>query len=200
MPKRVAVESAMRSCLVAAVLVTQVLGVAPGAAAQTLAEVARQEEARRRTPKVPAKVYTNDSLRSDGTPAQTAPVSAVTAVPLASPAAASPTAAAPAPAPAGAPGDAPRDEKYWRGRIDAARTAATRAQMFRDALQTRINALSADFVNTDDPVRRGVIGAERQRSLVELDRLKQEIADGQKAVTDIQEEARRANVPAGWTR
>lgn len=154
----------------------------------------------RATPKAPARVFTNDSLRSDGTAAQTAPVSAAAAIPPASPAASSPAAGAPAPAPASAPGDAPRDEKYWRGRIDAARAATTRAQLFRDALQTRINALSADFVNTDDPVRRGVIGAERQRSLVELDRLKQEIADDQKAVTDIQEEARRANVPAGWTR
>jgi hypothetical protein len=34
----------------------------------------------------------------------------------------------------------------------------------------------------------------------ELDRVKREIADHQKAITTIQDEARRAGVPAGWVR
>jgi hypothetical protein len=41
---------------------------------------------------------------------------------------------------------------------------------------------------------------ERQRSLAELDRLKIEILQHTKAIADIQEEARRAGVPAGWLR
>jgi len=36
--------------------------------------------------------------------------------------------------------------------------------------------------------------------LAELDRLKKEIAERNKAITAIQEEARRAGAPSGWVR
>jgi hypothetical protein len=55
-------------------------------------------------------------------------------------------------------------------------------------------------VNRDDPVQRSTIAAERQKALAEFDRVKQEIADQQKAITTIQDEARRAGVPPGWVR
>jgi ATP-dependent exoDNAse (exonuclease V) alpha subunit len=80
------------------------------------------------------------------------------------------------------------------------RDALSRAQIFAEALQSRINVLSADFVNRDDPAQRDVVAAERQKALAELDRVKQEIQQHQKAMTTIQDEARRAGVPAGWTR
>jgi hypothetical protein len=185
----------MRTHLVAIVLFTQSLGLATAFAAQGLGGVARQEEARRKATGVPSKVYTNDNLRGDGS---SQPAAAAPAPPAAPPVVAESPAAAPA-APAPAPGEV-RDEKYWRGRIEAARTALTRAQLFREALQTRINSLMTDFVNQDDPARRAVIGAQRQEALAEFDRLKQEIANGQKAIAAIQEEARRANAPAGWVR
>jgi hypothetical protein len=69
-----------------------------------------------------------------------------------------------------------------------------------EALQSRINALTTDFVNRDDPAQRNAIAAERQKALAELDRLKQEIVDHQKAISAIQDDARRAGVPAGWVR
>jgi hypothetical protein len=157
--------------------------------------------------KSPAKVYTNDTLPPSDRPAPpptpapdagaaSAPSTSATTPPAeAGDRPAAPAADAPVPAPAG-----PRDEKYWRGRIEAARAAVTRAQTFHDALQSRINALSADFVNRDDPAQRNVIAAERQKALAELDRVKKEIADGQKAIAAIQDDARRAGVPAGWLR
>jgi ATP-dependent exoDNAse (exonuclease V) alpha subunit len=76
----------------------------------------------------------------------------------------------------------------------------SRAQVFGEALQSRINALTTDFVNRDDPSQRNAIAAERQKALAELDRVKQEIVDHQKAISTIQDEARRAGVPAGWVR
>ena len=91
-------------------------------------------------------------------------------------------------------------EDAWRKRITAARDALSRAQVFAEALQSRINALSTDFVNRDDPAQRNAIAGERQKALAELDRVKQEIVDHQKAITAIQDEARRAGVPAGWVR
>ena len=103
--------------------------------------------------------------------------------------------AAPAAAPAAKPGEAD-----WRARIQAARDALSRAQIFADALQSRINGLSADFTARDDPAQRAVVAADRQKSLDELERVKKEIQQHTKALADIQEEGRRAGVPAGWLR
>jgi hypothetical protein len=49
-------------------------------------------------------------------------------------------------------------------------------------------------------VQRDAVAADRQKALAELERVKKEIADHQKAIVTIQEEARRAGVPAGWVR
>ena len=76
----------------------------------------------------------------------------------------------------------------------------SRDQTFADALQTRINSLSADFVNRDDPAQRTAISADRDRAAKELDALKKAIEQDKKAIADLEEEARRANVPAGWLR
>jgi hypothetical protein len=188
----------MRSAVVGVVLGQLVLATIAGA--QSLGDVARKEEARRKTVAAPGKVYTNDNLRPSDQPSAPAPASAA-------PATAAPALpAAAAPANGAAAQDTPaanaevRDEKYWRGRLDAARTALQRAQTFQDALQTRINTLSADFVNRDDPAQRNTIAADRQKALAELDRVKQDIVAAQKSIADTQEEARRANVPPGWLR
>jgi hypothetical protein len=84
--------------------------------------------------------------------------------------------------------------------VAAERDAVSRAQILADALQSRINALTTDFENRGDPAQRSVIFTDRQKALAELDRVKKEIAEHQKAIITIQEEARRAGVPAGWTR
>jgi hypothetical protein len=57
-----------------------------------------------------------------------------------------------------------------------------------------------DFSARDDPAQRAQIGAARDKALAELDRLRIAIADGTKAIADLEEEARRANVPPGWLR
>ena len=108
--------------------------------------------------------------------------------------------AADKPADPAAPGATPKTEAEWKKRIADERDALSRAQTFAEALQSRINVLSADFVNVDDPARRDVVAAERQKALSELDRVKTEIQAHQKKITDIQTEARKAGVPAGWVR
>jgi hypothetical protein len=84
--------------------------------------------------------------------------------------------------------------------MQAARDQLARAQIFADALQTRINVLTADFTARDDPAQRAVIFNDRQKALAELERVKQEIALFTKGIADVQEQARRANVPPGWLR
>ncbi|MGE3273527.1 MAG: hypothetical protein AB7O67_00345 [Vicinamibacterales bacterium] len=171
------------------------------ASAQSLADVARAEAARRKAVDGPVKVYTNESLKPDFTkPAPPAPVAdETTLVPTPVP----PVGDAPtpgAPLPAAAPPDETRDQAYWSARITAARAALARSQTLAAALQSRINALATDFVNRDDPAQRSAIADDRLTALAELERLQREIEDQQQAIADIQEEARRAGVPPGWLR
>jgi hypothetical protein len=182
--------------------------VASAARAQSLGDIARQEAERRKTVKASGKVYTNDNVRPDPTsaaPASPAPAAAAAADAKTPPADPKAPAAGQAPdagaaKPGTAPGDEPKTEADWKKRVAAVRDSLTRAQTFAEALQTRINALSADFVNRDDPAQRNLIAADRQKATDELARLNKEIAGYQKSLTDIQDEARRANVPAGWVR
>jgi hypothetical protein len=67
-------------------------------------------------------------------------------------------------------------------------------------MQTRINALTTDFVNRDDPAQRAVIEQNRQKSIDQLAKLNQSVQDTKKAIADFLEEARRAGVPPGWLR
>lgn len=166
------------------------------AEAQSLGDIAKKEEQRRKAVKEPAKVYTNDDLKKYPTPAP-------------SPAQPAPDAAAPAPVPAPddkpeqpkpAGQEEPKDEAYWRGLITAARTKLERDESYLEALQSRVNALTNDFYARDDPAQRAVIWTQRTKALDEMERLKTEIAEGTKNIAKIQEDARRAGVPPGWLR
>jgi len=179
------------------------------ASAQSLADVARAEEARRKTAKTPAKVYTNDDLKTIGD-------SAAPPAPSASaPASASkPASGAAGDAKTGDPkaaeakaaeakktqGAGQRDEKFWRERITSARTSLARSKAFVEALQSQINGLYTEFVNMGDPAKRAVIEKKRLEAIAEQDRLKNDIDAQTKAITAIEEEARREGVPAGWLR
>lgn len=175
------------------------------AGAQSLGEVARREAERRKTVKVPGKIYTNDQLKADGRDVASVPTpgpNSAQASPAPStdtptPSTGSPTPSRPGTGPVTA---TPTDEATWRGRVQTVREAMSRSQIFADALQSRINALSADFAGRDDPAQRATVATERQKSLDELERVKKEIQQQNKTLTDIQDEGRRANVPAGWLR
>ena len=173
------------------------LAVTASLTAQSLADVARAEEARRKTIKGEAKVYTNDDLRGvDGGAPPTPPPAAAPASTPATDAAAKP-AAAPGAKPAAEP---VKDEKYWRDRLAGARDALQRSRTFADALQAQINGLYTEFVNMSDPAQRALIEQKRLAAIAEQDRIKADIVKQTKTVADIEDEARRANVPAGWLR
>jgi hypothetical protein len=167
------------------------------AAGQSLGELAKKEQARRNAVKSSGKVLTNDSLASG--PRSSVPPSASGQSPAAVP---SPAGSIPAAATAEkpVPESTQQSEKAWRARMQAARDALQRSQMFADALQSQINGLTADFTARDDPAQRAVVAANRQKALAELDRVKNDIVQQTKAIADIQSEARRAGVPPGWLR
>ena len=169
-----------------------------------LAEAARREAERRKAADAAAAktpvvtTYTNDDLaklppRAVPVPPKP-PATEVTTVGVAG------NAAAPAAGTPGAPADAPKDEKYWRERITTARNNLSRAEIFAESLQSRINALSNDIVNRDDPAQRDKLAQDRQRALDELAKVQGEIKDFQKAIADIEAEARKLSVPPGWLR
>jgi hypothetical protein len=197
----------MRLASVSGIVLAVCLACDAAAVAQGLGDVAKREAERRKAVGTPGKVYTNDNLRPDAPPTSAPATTPQGVTPTAAPAAQAPAAAAGAQTSSSQPtGTAassepgPTTEDAWRKRVTTARDALSRAQVFAEALQSRINALNTDFVNRDDPAQRNAIAAERQKALAELDRVKQEIVDHQKAISTIQDEARRAGVPAGWVR
>jgi len=178
------------------VALTAVLGLlaAGSLSAQSLGTVAKETEAKRKTVKPSGKVYTNDSLKSDPRDAST---------PAATPAPATPSqpdVSADDKAKQDASGKQVKDEAYWRDRIKAERDALARAETFAAALQSQINGLYAEFTACQAPPQCNEVSAKRQKSIAELDRVKKEVAQHTKGIADIQEEARRAGVPAGWVR
>ena len=164
------------------------------ALAQTpsLAELAQKEQERRKALKgTAAKVYSDKDLPKSGTPAE------VSSLPPGTP-----TVVADQKPPEPKPDDQnpPKDETWWRNRIAQAREAQRRAEAFAEALQSRINALTTDVVNRDDPYQRAKLADDRQKALAELQRVTGEIDQAKKDITDIEEEARKAGVPPGWLR
>lgn len=190
-------------------MVAGVVVAAGTASAQSLAELAKLEEERRKAITTPSKIYTNEDLRPSPAPAR-----AATQAPAAAPAAPPSPSGVQPPSPSGVPPASTADsaatetpaevekpdEAAWRQRIQAERDALQRAETFAEALQSRINALSTDFTARDDPAQRATIATDRQKALAELDRVQQEILQHTKAIAGIQEEARRAGVPPGWLR
>jgi hypothetical protein len=100
----------------------------------------------------------------------------------------------------GAPKNSPKTQADWSARAKDLQARLDRDQILADALQSRINALTADFSARDDPAQRAVIGGDRQKAVDELGRLKKLVQDDRKAIADLQEDARRASVPPGWLR
>lgn len=197
----------MKFCsgLLAGVLLTT----AVSASGQSLGDLAKKEQERKKATPPAAKTYTNDDLKK----LPPAPGSTVDpSVKLGDQKDAAKTDAKDATPAEGAaktgdaakdttkPAEPAKDEAYWRGRVTTAREEIRRNEMFRDALQARINGLTADFTARDDPYQRAQVADERQKAIAELNRVNTEITNGGKQITAIEEEARRAGVPPGWVR
>ena len=169
------------------------------AGAQSLAEVAKKEADRRKAAgaaekAAPKKVYTNDDLKAAPPPS---PGSITTP---ATPDAKDASKEAAAKKDEAKPPEEEKGEEYWRQRMSQAREQLRRDEMFREALQTRINSLTNDFSARDDPYQRAQIADDRQKAVGEMARVTEEIATLKKQIADIEEEARQAGVPPGWLR
>lgn len=176
-------------CALAALLLQAAAPI--GAQAPTLGELARKEQERRKTVKAAGKVFSNKDL-----PKPPPPADAVSTGEL------PPPTTPPVTAEGAQKEEKPdeRDEAWWRARMLQARESQRRGEAFAEALQSRINALSADAVNRDDPFQRAKAAEDRQKAVAELARVTSEIDQAKKEIIAIEEEARKGGVPPGWLR
>jgi len=186
----------LRASLVVIVALAGVAGTAYPVQAQALGDVARKEEARRKDIKAPAKVYTNKDLGAVPAGRESGTVASAPAAP----AAAAPEDAKATDAKDKDQAGPQKDQAYWGGRRKELQAKLESDQRLADAMQTRINALTADFSARDNPIQRAGIERDRLKALSELDRLRKSVEDGKKALANLDEDARRAGVPPGWLR
>lgn len=166
--------------------------------AQSLGDVSRQEEERRKDVKSPAKVYTDKDLHA--VPAIPSDDAKTSPADSASDKAADGKNDAAKDAAKVSKDETAKDQKYWSTRRKELEAKLERDRVLAEAMQSRINGLTADFAARSDPAQRAVIEADRKRALSELDALQKGMKDDQKALADFDEEARKASVPPGWLR
>ena len=164
-------------------------GVARAQQSPTLGELALKEQERRKALKAAAgKVVTNQDVPRAAVPSPAVPAGSATEVkPPAKPEEAKPEEPA-------------KDEAWWKARVNQVREELRRNEMFAEALQTRINSLTNDFASRDDPYQRARVAEDRSKAVLEMDRVKGDIELSRKKIAEIEDEARRAGVPAGWLR
>jgi hypothetical protein len=192
-----------------------VLAMTVAAGAQTLADLAKKDNDRRKSVKHPAKVYTNDDVQdvkpilpmmeNDGSgthpmekkDSQSEGAATGTAPPA--PATDATGNANGAARPAGTPGVKSGEEAAWRSRMNAAREAVSRTQLQLESMRTRAAQLTAASAAANDD-QRGNVQKKQQDALQEYDKLRADLQKNQKALSDLETEAARAGVPPGWLR
>ena len=189
----------MRLARTLLVVATALLALPPIAGAQGLGDASKKEKERRESSKAPkAKTYTQDELATlppvANDPGQTTSDST------------SPTAVGSAPPifPSEEPGAAAaseesarrRDEAQWRARVARARANVEEARKVHETLASM--NLVPGYVYQDSHGRTVIHSIEELQGLTA--RAKAELDAAQKALDDLLEQARRANVPPGWLR
>jgi hypothetical protein len=162
------------------------VGVA-ASSAQSLADVARTEEARRQKIAKPSKVYTDEDVQkyAPATPGAQAAATTVTSLdangkPVGQQAAAE-----------GLPGD----EAGWRARLQNARDGMDRDKLLLSALEQQArSAARKSGTPEDQPADDGSTRA------AEIKRLKAEMDAFRATLANAEEDARKAGVPPGWVR
>jgi hypothetical protein len=182
------------SGLVAGALLTAAVPVS----AQSLGDLAKKEAERRKASPPAAKTYTNEDLKQ---PPSMNPEAGSRQDPTKVEDSAKPVAPADEAAKAAKDADPAKDQTYWHARITAAKEEARRNEMFREALKTRIEVLSANVGGIDGtPFYRAQLNDDRVKAIAEMARVTSELEKATKQIADIEEEARKAGIPPGWIR
>jgi hypothetical protein len=193
-----------------------------GVNAQTIADIARSERAKRNNAPKTTTAPINNARVSKAKPGAEVgsppaePVPSVTPAPDPAPPlkvspipanapttqAAQPDKPAEAKPPAGAqpePKKDSRDEEWWRTAFEKARTEIRRAENQAAVAQLELNAANRDYLTRAyDPDGRGptAIGA----ATAKLDASKKNVEQARTNLAALEEELRRSGAPAGWAR
>jgi hypothetical protein len=173
--------------IVAGVLVVGVVS----SSAQSLADVARNEEARRKTIKAPSKVYTDADVEKFAPVTASAQQAATTVTALD---------ANGAPITGNATADGlPVDEAGWRARMQNARDGLDRDKLLLSALEQQ--AMRAALRKTSGGGGEAAEeGGDVAARAAEIKRLKAQMDANSAVLANAEEDARRAGVPPGWVR
>jgi hypothetical protein len=187
-------------CTVA--VVASLLLVGAAAQAQSLADVARQEQERRKTIAEPARVYTEADVQKN------APLTTAAARPQ--PAASGDAATA---APASADGKAadattaaakdqepPKDEAGWRGKVDQARDDLARSRRLLSAMEQQLVSLGIQSASAQITGQKGPDESRQQESAREVERLRADVQKYTEALSRLEGDARASGIPPGWVR
>jgi hypothetical protein len=184
------------------VTIISALAVPSAGRAQSLADVAKAEAARRKKQTAPTKTYTNENLSGTllGSDVSAAPAPAGGAGNGAPARPAATGTATPDAKPQAEAADEKKTEGYWKSRVTTLQQSLARNKVLTEAMQSRINALNAEALAADDPGRQATLQSNLTAAVNELQRLKLEGDRQNKDLLALQEEARRANIPPGWLR
>jgi hypothetical protein len=175
---------------------------AVAAQAQSLADVAKDEQARRKSIKHPTRVYTNDDVRD------VKPISTMGQEPKGQAVGSEGAAGAEgvgegaggagAAKGAGAPTVGGGSEGQWRERMAAAREQLSRARIQLEAMRARVGRLAGASVRAASEAEQSDVQRQQQETLQEYDRLRADVERYERAVAEVEEQARQAGVPPGW--
>ena len=160
-------------------------------ASQDLAAVAKKEKDRRAKVAKPVKVLTEE----DGKEASAKGVGSVTSLGATS-----------APATNGATTSDPESQRAgWKARADNAHRAVASAEAQLAQMEKDLSALRSDMApvtaaDAMDPMRLQKRDALINKTIKDIETQKTAVAAAKKAVSDLEDEARRSGVPAGWLR
>jgi hypothetical protein len=106
------------------------------------------------------------------------------------------------PPPSGTSGDSSSQEAFWRSKAEEHRGAIRQGEARIKELEEKIADLRMDRNPTNllDPNREQTRQAEIAKAQAELESTRSSLAASRKALEDLEEEARRKNIPPGWLR
>ena len=149
--------------------------------AQTIADLARQERAKRQS-SPNAIVFSNRSIKTGS--AASNPAS---------------QAKAESPAPPPAPETDGRDEKWWRSHFEQVRADIQRLEGLIPVLEADVTVANREFLTRSyDPDGRGQRAIADAKAKVEA--AKADLAQAKERRAQLDEELRRSGSPAGWAR
>jgi hypothetical protein len=167
------------------------------ATAQSLADVAKKTQAQRKSAKRPARVYTNADV----------PVTAAATAATATEVSTTPKEEGGSTDPNAKPAEGSKnsvnasDAANCRSRFASAREAVSRSKEQLEGMRSRVLQLqTSKALSGNDVNQQAVVSAQQSAALQEFDRLRADVEKYQKALSDLEAEARAASVPAGWLR